>query len=219
MENRILFTPLRYIRLRNGRGGLLLKRNLLVTFTLAAFLSVPFLVFSNSNYFHKDGFIDKLGSFSSVLTGFYVAGLLAVATFSAKLGDLDTPMDVGPAVLPKSAPDDEDVKLTRREYVCTIFGYLAFLSLFTTLLSITIVILTSGMPVVADLDLALGSRTIHVDHEIFRGVPILLFGLLTAHLAVVTCHALYYLMDRLYARKPELLPERPDSHEDTENRE
>lgn len=213
MENRILFTPLRYIRLRNARGGLLLKRNLLVTFSLAACLSLPFLALSTSNYFHKDGFIDKLGSFSSVLTGFYVAGLLAVATFSAKLGDLDTPMDVGPAILPALEPDEEDVKLTRREYVCTIFGYLAFLSLFTTLLSITIVILTSGMPPITGLDLTVGKGTIHVDREIFRAIPILLFGLLAAHLAVVTCHALYYLMDRLYARKPELLPERPGRHE------
>jgi hypothetical protein len=143
-----------------------------------------------------------------------VAGLLAVATFSAKLGDLDSPMDVGPAILPAPEPDEEDVKLTRREYVCTIFGYLAFLSLFTTLLSMTIVILTSGMPVVTDLDLTMGKRTIHIDREIFRGVPILLFGLLAAHLAVVTCHALYYLMDRLYARKPELLPERPEHNQE-----
>ena len=72
------------------------------------------------------------------------------------------------------------------------------------------------MPVVTDLDFALGKRTVHVDREIFRGVPIMLFGLLAAHLAVVTCHALYYLMDRLYARKPELLPERPDGHEETD---
>lgn len=210
MDNRILFTPLRYLRLRDEKGRLLLTRNLLATLSLAALLSLPFLVVSTSNYFHKDGFIDKLGSFSSVLTGFYVAGLLAVATFSAKLGDLDTPMDVGPAILPKAGPEEEDLHLTRREYVCTIFGYLAFLSLFTTLLSISIVILTSGMPLVTDLDLSVGNRTIHIDREAFRGVPILLFGVLSAHLAVVTCHSLYYLMDRLYAQKPKLLPERPE---------
>lgn len=213
MDNRILFTPLRYIRLRDSRGRLLLTRNLAVTIILSVVLSSPFLILSTSNYFHKDGFVDKLGSFSSVLTGFYVAGLLAVATFSAKLGDLDTPMDVGPAILPPAAPDEEAVKLTRREYVCTIFGYLAFLSLFTTLLSITVVILSTGMPIVTDIDLTLGTRKIYVDREVLRGVPIVLFGLLAAHLAIVTCHALYYLMDRLYARKPELLPERADEDE------
>lgn len=210
MDNRILFTPLRYLRLRDGKGRLLLTRNLIATLSLAALLSLPFLVVSTSNYFHKDGFIDKLGSFSSVLTGFYVAGLLAVAAFSAKLGDLDTPMDVGPAILPKTAPDEDDVHLTRREYVCTIFGYLAFLSLFTTLASITIVILTSGMPAIADVNFSVSNRTIHIDREVFRGVPILLFGVLSAHLAVVTCHSLYYLMDRLYAQRPQLLPERPE---------
>lgn len=209
MDNRIIFTPLRYLRLRDGKGRFLLTRNLVATLALTALLSVPFLAVSTSNYFHKDGFIDKLGSFSSVLTGFYVAGLLAVATFSAKLGDLDTPMDVGPAILPKSAPDEEDVKLTRREYVCTLFGYLAFLSLFITLVSITIVILTSGMPAVTGFDVSIGNRMLYVPREALRALPILLFALLAAHLAVVTCHALYYLMDRLYARKPELLPERP----------
>jgi hypothetical protein len=213
MGNRILFTPLRYLRLRDEGGRLLLTRNLFATLLLAALFSLPFLVVSTSNYFHKDGFIDKLGSFSSVLTGFYVAGLLAVATFSAKLGDLDTPMDVGPAILPKGAPDEKDIHLTRREYVCTIFGYLAFLSLFTTLISITVVILTSGISAVTNFDLAVGKNSIHFDREIFRSVPILLFGLLAAHLAVVTCHSLYYLMDRLYAQKPKLLPERTQTTE------
>lgn len=210
MDNRILFTPLRYLRLRGADERRLATRNLRATISLAAILSVPFLLATHSNYFHKDGFIDKVGSFSSVLTGFYVAGLLAVATFSAKLGDLDTPMDVGPAILPKTEPDEEDVWLTRREYVCTIFGYLAFLSLFTTLLSISIVILTSGIPAIPDVDFSVRNWQFHIDREIFRSLPIVLFGLLVAHLAVVTCHGLYYLMDRLYAKKPEVLPERQE---------
>lgn len=212
MRNSLLLTPLRYLRLEDERGVKLSLRNLTATAALTLVFSLPFLVASTANFFHKDGFIDKVGTFSSVLTGFYVAGLLAVATFSEKLGDLDNPIEVGRVLLPSKA-DEPAHYLSRREYVCIIFGYLAFLSLFITLLSITVVILSSGMPTLRDWKFSLGSVSVSVDRQFVRGIPIIVFGAIASHLAIVTCHGLYYLMDRLYAKKPELLPERPEHAE------
>jgi len=209
MENALLLTPLRYLRLRDEKGRRLALRNLIASFLLTALLSVPFIFVEKANYFNKDGFIDKVGSFSSVLTGFYVAGLLAVATFSDKLGNLDGAIQVGRIVLPPTK--NEPVRhLTRREYVCAIFGYLSFLSLFTTLLSITSVIIAQALPAMTDMSVSLGQRRLELPDTFVRAVPILMFSALVAHLAVVTCHGLYYLMDRLYAKKAKLLP----SHDD-----
>lgn len=209
MDNRVLLTPLRYLRLRDERGRRLLMRNLIATAAVTLMFTLPFLIASHANYFHKDGFVDKVGAFSSVLTGFYVAGLLAVATFSEKLGGLDAPIEVGKIILKTSGEPDQF--LTRRQYVCTIFGYLAFLSLAITLISITTVILSSAIPARLDIKDAVGRYPIHVPHDVIRGIAIACFGIVVAHLSVVTCHALYYLIDRLYAKKPELLPEQQDT--------
>lgn len=210
MKNALLLTSLRYLRLRDEKGRRLAFRNLIATFIITALLSAPFIFMATANYFHKDGFVDKVGSFSSVLTGFYVAGLLAVATFSATMGNLDGAITVGRIILPARLPNDLPRELTRREYVCAIFGYLSFLSLFTTLLAISVVTLAEACPPLRDFSAYQGDRHIFVSKDVFRAIPIMFFSLLVAHLTIVTCHGLYYLMDRLYAKSPELLPEASD---------
>lgn len=211
MKNALLLTSLRYLRLRDERGRRLAFRNIAATLALTAALSAPFIAISTSNYFHKDGFIDKVGSFSSVLTGFYVAGLLAVATFASSMGNLDGVIHIGRIILPGREEADPARDLTRREYVCAIFGYLSAMSLFTTLLSITIVTIAEALPALHDFEIHRGGYDLKVYKDVLRIAPIAVFSTLVSHLTVVTCHGLYYLMDRLYAQSPEILPNKEQS--------
>ena len=195
--------PFRYLTLRTAKRWPLPVRDLIPTMILIIILATPFVVFDTTNYFHKDGFIDKLGSFSSVLTGFYVAGLVAVATFSHQLGDLDEVIKNGP-IIRKGKKGEEDIHLTRREYVCQMFGYLATLSLIITLTSIVVVILAQSLNLPSDWTMPL--TTFRVEKDIMRAVAIAAMSAPVAHLVVTTTHSLYYLIDRIYDKKPIIKP-------------
>lgn len=166
---------------------------------LAVILLAPFWLVPSANLFHKDGFVEKVGSFSSVLTGFYVAGLLAVATFSTVLGDVDKKIERGAVVLRSKDKESPDHHLTRREYVCQMFGYLATLSMAISLLSILLVVLTQSIresPIVA-FDYVFNKTLIRI---IVGG----LYSLMAAHLVVTTSIGLYYFVDRLYTKEAKI---------------
>lgn len=192
-----LFYPLRYFRLVNSE-----KRHIdfWPTLLLAILIAAPFIVLPGVPFFHKDGFLDKLLILTSALTGFYVAALVAAATFTHP--DLDKVFRAGPVALVTRDHDGSKIMehLTRREFVCTIFGYLAFSSLALSLFSALFI----GA---ADFNHAAVAQWPYIgswiggDHlPITRGVLIFIFALAIAHLAVVTGLGLYYLMDRLYRR-------------------
>lgn len=214
MSLRAFLTPLNYLRLVDERGRRICFEDLLSTMGLTIVIAAPFLIFDDTNYFHKDGFLDKVGTFASVLTGFYVAGLLAVATFAATLGSLDNQIDVGSIILPASKADDVDLRLTRREYVCYIFGYLAFSSLAMTIAIITVVAVVTSLAPPAEHVFNVGRVTVHIAKKAPRCIGVIAWSFLLAHIGAVTCHGLYYLIERLYAKEPTTLPERRDSDAD-----
>ena len=200
--------PFRYLTLRTAKRWPLPVRDLIPTVLLIIILATPFLVFDTTNYFHKDGFIDKLGTFASVLTGFYVAGLVAVATFSHELGDLDEVIKIGP-IIRKGKTPEQDTHLTRREYVCQMFGYLATLSLIITLTSIIAVILAQSLNLPSDWIMPL--TTLRMEKETMRAVAIVIMSIPISHLVVTTTHSLYYLIDRIYDKKPVIKSKRNSS--------
>jgi hypothetical protein len=210
-----LFYPLRYFRLVNDE-----KRHLDLwpTLLLALVLALPFIALPGAPFFHKDGLLDKLLILTSALTGFYVAALVAAATFTHP--DLDKVFKSGPVALVTRGHDGQKIMehLTRREFVCTIFGYLAFSSLALSLLSSLFVAISDfNHAAVADWPV-LGPIIGGAYLPITRAVVIFGFTLAIAHLAVVTSLGLYYLMDRLYRRDREIVtpktplePSQPDS--------
>jgi hypothetical protein len=109
--------------------------------------------------------------------------------------------------------------LTRREFVCTIFGYLAFSSLTLSLLS-SLFIAASGFNHAEAARWRVVGAFIGGSYAwMTRDIVIFWFTLAIAHLAVVTGLGLYYLMDRLYRRDREIVtpkmpidPSRPDSN-------
>lgn len=202
-----LFYPLRYFSLVNNE-----KRHLDLwpTGFLAIVLAAPFIFIPGAPFFSPNGFLDKLLALTAALTGFYVAALVAAATFSHP--DLDKTIRVGSIALVRKGDDGVRIQelLTRREFACTIFGYLAFATLVVSLSAAAAVAL-SAVPV-APLQ---GVRWIGWLFEpqnwfIARGAVILGFTAAVSHIVVVTSLGLYYLMDRLYRQEPRVTARKSD---------
>ncbi len=189
--------PLGYLSLTDEEGWPLYRRDLLGVITLALIVSLPFWV-TSANYFGTDGFLDKFGAFSGVLTGFYVAALVSVASFLSASPSLDDLIAVGPIYGPPKAGAPNP--FTRRQYICSMFGYLSFMSLglsLGALLAVTI----SG-PISWGLSATISDELVR---QIISGALIFGMNLVLAHMVATTCHGLYYLIDRLYAEKAQIL--------------
>jgi hypothetical protein len=183
-----IFFPLRYLALENAYGSYLWRRDILPMAILSFILIGPFYFIDGANYFHENGFLDKFGDFSGILTGFYVAALIAVATLSSHFADLDKKIAQGEIRYP-AVEGCKGELLTRREYVCSMFGYLAFLSLLLSLFSILAVTIVPALPRVPQ------------DWHARIGL-IAFFGICISSLAVTTVRGLYYFVERLYAHRP-----------------
>ena len=191
--------PLRYLRLVNEKRQLLVLRDIWGVVSLAAILSVPF-IFTDANYFSAGGFLDKFGSFAGVLTGFYVAGLLAVATFASSSSGMNDVIKDGPIIEPIKSEkggveQSEDRRLSRRQYVCVLFGYLAFVSLIIALVAI---ILSS-----ASTSISSKLSDVAGDHTVFllSCATLFVINMIISNMVATTCHGLYYLIEKLYETK------------------
>ncbi len=199
----LVFTsPFKYLRLRNERGTRLAFRDLLPVLIITAIFSAPFILLDQVNFFRPTGFVDRIGSLAAVLAGFYIAALVAVGSFSASIGDLDSPITNGKIFLHKN----DDTSLTRREYICAVFGFLSFLSLFIAIASSFILIIAPSLSVMAS------GRTVSLlgcetsPSHVLRYISIFLYCLTLSMMIVTTFYGLYYLTDRIYAKSPKILP-------------
>ena len=199
----VLTYPLSYLSLQDENSRKIYKRNGVAVLLIAASISVPF-VFFDANYFGDKGFLDRFGSFSAVLTGFYIAALVGVASFAASVGDLDDEIQVGKIRRFTENPDD-DPFLTRRQYVCAMFGYLSFSSLVLSVSAILLIV--ASTPIASAIRVAVPEYAVRIS-AIFGIFVVLVFNLLLSHLLITTCYGLYYLIDRLYATKPTMLPKK-----------
>ncbi|WP_421413112.1 hypothetical protein [Agrobacterium tumefaciens] len=208
----ILSYPLGYLFLTDQDGRSLYKRNLVAIITITALISLPF-IFANANFFGDKGFLDRIGGFSAVLTGFYIAGLVGIASFSSSVGDLDVVIVHGP--ISRRTIDGEKEDLTRREYVSSMFGYLSFVSLSMSIAFILLIVLAGAKDDVLAWVRKVPEIEPYVTNFIglVRTTTIILCSLVVAHLFVTTCHGLYYMIDRLYHKEPRLLNKRGVSEE------
>ncbi|TBB32616.1 hypothetical protein [Rhizobium ruizarguesonis] len=200
----ILTYPLGYLRLKDEDGRHLYRRNLLALVALTAIVSVPFII-TDANFFDDKGFLDRIGSFSAVLTGFYIAALVGIASFSAAIGDLDEEIVVGP--ISREAANGGHENLTRRQYVCALFGYLSFVSLIISLGSILLIVLGGARADVLMLLKEFPRITAFASTAtgLIRDAVVIICSLVVSHMFVTTCHGLYYMIDRLYHKEAEML--------------
>jgi predicted secreted protein len=198
----VFISPFKYLRLRNERGNRLVFRDLIPMLVITFIFAAPFIAFDQVNFSRAAGFVDRMGSLAAVLAGFYIAALVAVGSFSASIGDLDSPISNGKIFLNLG---DED-SLTRREYICSVFGFLSFLSLFIAIASSFVLIVTPAVSGIAGKEdlLLLGFNTSAFD--IARGFAIFVYCFIISAMIVTTFYGLYYLTDRIYAKPPKILP-------------
>lgn len=133
--------------------------------------------------FEENGLLVQVNTLIGPLTGFYVAGLAAIATFQN--GPLDNIMKGSPPELKQIRGGKEFIeKLTRRRFLAIVFGYLVFLSFSLFLAGIFAVSLLA--------DPADGETS--AVRLIF--LSIYSFGLTS--LIMVTLLSLHYLIDRIH---------------------
>lgn len=202
-----------YLALKNERGRPIYLRDLAVVAILAVIISGPFIFIPGAPFFSKDGFLDKFSAFSGVLTGFYVAALIAVATLTSTSANLDGPIESGAVFFPKTSAR-AGKSLSRRQYVCLMFGYLAFMSVVMSLISVLSVSISAGFKQRYFEWNLWDSWRVVLDINKGRSATIVLVSILVSHMVITTLHGLYYLTDRLYARKAKMLP-RPDATKNT----
>lgn len=201
----VLTYPLRYLALKDESGRALFLRNKLSIVSLTIIIAAPF-IFAHLNFFGDRGFLDRIGSFLSVLTGFYIAALVGIASFASTLGDLDEVIESGKIKI--NPGTENEVDLTRRQYVCIMFGYLSFISLFLSVFSVLAISIVETRGIITELlkyDFCKNLKWIYIP---LRMTLILLFCVVISHMLLTTCHGLYYLIDRLYTKKAVLLKKR-----------
>ncbi len=154
-----------------------------------------YLLFFPCTLSEKKTIMDEITiSFSNLLTilpGFYIAALAAIATFSAPT--MDTSLEGHEAYLHSREGEEKKLYLTRRRFLCLLFGYLSFLS-FTLYLVIAIFKVASPTAFLC-----------RVNFNLVEIVDLLLTGLIWLffmQLISLTLFALFYLADRIHWRKP-----------------
>ncbi|MGX5799635.1 hypothetical protein ACWGS9_00105 [Bradyrhizobium sp. Arg314] len=124
-----LLVPLRYLRITHPEK---IKFDVYFPLAFAILISLPLL----SSQFLADaksslGILGKSSDLLSVLTGFFVAALAAVATFGN--AEMDEPMTGDDPVTLVDRAGNED-RLSRRRFLSYLFGYLALMSIFAYVL-------------------------------------------------------------------------------------
>lgn len=137
--------------------------------------------------FRSNGLIESLSTFIQVLAGFYIAALAAIATFPNK--NIDNVTDGYPLKL-------NNEELTRRQFLCYMFGYLAFLGFSLVLLG---KLVTSFEP-----SIALLLNNLEVELKFVLKITFLFLYLIVFNsLILTTLYGLYYLTEKIHERKTE----------------
>ena len=184
-----LLKPLAYLRIRH-------PTKVVFDFWLPIFFAASiwlffFYVIKSPRLFGGNGFITGINGLLQVLVGFYIAGLAAIATFQNP--GMDDKLSGTPVTLSESyRGQSSKVELTRRRFLCYLFGYLSWISLSLYLVSV-IVMVSSGK--ISELLL----------HEYFYALKfgfLFIYLFVLSNLFVTTMLGLYYMSYRIHVFEP-----------------
>jgi hypothetical protein len=183
---RLLGAPTLYLRVVNSRK----RRVDYAAPLLAVVLGVPSLLyFDHINVFGTGGLVYGINGLLQLLTGFFITALAAIATFP---GTHSYPID---AILTGEGAkivrgDDDEEELSRRRFLCLLFGYLAFASLVLYLVGVILMMIAPDLH-----QLALGWATaIRLG---LRGLFLVFYLPIIGHVVASTCLGLVFLSDRI----------------------
>jgi hypothetical protein len=201
-----LFVPLKYLLIRHPEK---IKFDLVFPIVFACLFLLP----TFSPEFRQSAItnMDLLGRSSdllSILTGFFVAALAAVATFGGE--EMNETMPGTSPVTLRDPYRSEPETLSRRRFLSFLFGYLAFLSLTLYLAGFVYYGLHTYVIMKYEPDWAVKSFVV------FWG----LYGIALGNLLANTLLGLFYLTDRIhrpnrkiYRKSDNVVPDTsPDKH-------
>lgn len=141
------------------------------------------------------GLITGVNDLLQVLIGFYIAALAAIATFH-KPG-MDEQMAGDPVTLEEEFRGDVlDVSLTRRRFLCYLFGYLAWIGL---------LVYAGGVAIGASHE---DVKSLIPDEwlQVARNAGLFAYLFLLSNLGVTTMLGLYYMTHRIHLQEPKETP-------------
>lgn len=186
-----IFRPIDYLRIVDQSK---LRIDWAVPLFLAAFTALCFWFLPNKpQVFVKDGLLQQVGSFLSIMPGFYLAALAAIATFNKEDMDEYLP-EPTPTVKTLSNGVPIQMKLTRRRYLSLMFGYLTLVSL----------ILFVGTIFVNACAESIKNAVNAPARQYVVVLFVLIFFSFFWHMIIVTFFGLYQLSDRIH--QPTNLP-------------
>jgi hypothetical protein len=133
------------------------------------------------------GLVTAFTALLQILTGFYIASLAAVATFSAP-GMNEFMKGDPPKLYVWRSPDNPDGKLTRRQFLSYLFGYLALLS----------IVLYFAGAVAADIEANLRAMTPSFAYPAVKSVVSWFYLFASFNLLSTTFLGLYYMTERIH---------------------
>lgn len=186
---RMLLRPMGYLAIRHARKR---RYDLWLPLLVAALTTAGYLLLPQSiPLVSPSGVTAQIQELVKILAGFFIAALAAIATFQKV--DLDRVMAGTPPTLEEFDEDEgRDVitALTRRRFLCFLFGYLAFLAL-------ALFIATAAALIVKPW-----AMTAIPPHLIpwARGLATFVFMFGFWHMMTIALLGLYYLTDRLHRK-------------------
>ncbi|WP_181363784.1 hypothetical protein [Aliiroseovarius pelagivivens] len=140
------------------------------------------------------GFVTGIIGVISLLPGFYIASLAAVATFGGEHMDETMPAPA-PEVFIKTAQTEGPEELTRRMFLSYLFGYLAITSLLLVAICFVVGICAPAIGAVITGHWPIHAATINNCLEVSL---VFCLSFVMGSILVTTLHGTYYLMERIF---------------------
>lgn len=180
-----LITPLGYLRIRQEvKPWFDWYAPFFITSTMVlAFYALPISV----NIFGDNGLVFIITDLIKFLAGFYIASLAAVATFHKP--EMDEPLAGSAATLDviRRGGDKKSI-LSRRRFLCYLFGYLAFMSLALYFVGAAVSLLWENLSVLAQYSWAQFAKWLFIYVYLF----------FTVNLLTTTLLGLHFMTDRIH---------------------
>jgi len=187
----ILIRPLNYLRITHSQK---IHWDITIPLFLAILATLILSILPEKvQVFKEGGLIQEVNSLIQILAGFYIASLAAVASFNGS--NLDEEMLGEPVQLSvKRGGRRLTLNLTRRLFLCSLFGYLAYMSILIYFLGVSANLLVENFIVIAP------ASVFGISKVVFVFVYLSVFF----NVMIATLIGLYYMADRIHRTEPKL---------------
>jgi len=149
------------------------------------FLDKPFALVASG------GLIPQVNSLLQMLIGFYIASLAAIATFGNESID-EIMAGTPPKLKTRIKGELQEIELTRRRFLCYLFGYLALMSILLYLTGVVAILLGYSGADLFNMLNAIGKMAV------LKAILLFIYLFFLTNLIQTTLLGLYYLSVRIH---------------------